>query len=780
MTLNFGRFASIDSVLVADCGSNTTRVVMVEVVDGAYRFVARGEAPSTLEAPYADVTVGVINAIGAIEASTGRRLLLGGKLILPQQEDGSGVDAFVASSSAAEPLRVVAAGLVRELSAKSAARASHGTYTTVLDTISLDDYGDEYDLGQGDALEEELEYNAEDPESEFSPFSSRKDRPAIFPPDPQGPLEPLRPGHKKPQSVRLFSDGQRRWWKERQVAKLRRLSPNVVVMSGGSDGAPVESLLSLVEVVLEANQQEALLALATGENRRSTTFIFAGNAVAQDKIIERVGGQVEVFTVDNIRPGAEREILAPLQRQLSSLYQERLLPSLPGYRRLSELSSAPVNTTCAAVGLISQFLAKDVEANRVMTAELGGSNSALYYADRDDFASMVRGGFGLSFGLSNVLAESSPDFLRRWLPFEAQDDELIHYALNKTLRPHTLPATERELFIEGAFGREALRHLLAELNREAVAPYDYNRLIGVGGPLVNVPLWQAALLLLDGLQPAGSGDSGLVELDLDSTMLMSAAGTLASINPNAAAYLFRYDCLHRLGPVVVVQGEASLGSTALTVTLRKSDGRTRQAKVPFGQIALLPLRADERASLEIRLGGAFRLGRSERGAIVSTAPGKEITGGALGVIIDARGRPLRFAHEGPERIKQVADWYNVYREALKQAESDGSDDFASTSGPSAPSTPGALVSGRADLPRLPKVTAAPKALPPAPASSKELVALSPKPPKDEKAASSPPPKPKKDGKSASKTAPEVGPQVEPEAKPEAKSKGKGFSLGRKK
>src|ERR1700694_4858863 len=136
---------ALESVLVADCGSNTTRVVLIDIVDNAYRFIARGEAPSTLEAPYSDVTIGVLNAIAAIEANTGRHLLIGGQLITPQQEDGSGVDALVASSSAAEALRVVAVGLVRELSAKTCARASHGTYTTVLDTISLDDYGDETD-----------------------------------------------------------------------------------------------------------------------------------------------------------------------------------------------------------------------------------------------------------------------------------------------------------------------------------------------------------------------------------------------------------------------------------------------------------------------------------------------------------------------------------------------------------------------------------------------------------------------------------------------------------
>ncbi len=686
------RFVNIESVLVADCGSNTTRVALIEVVDQAYRFVARGEAPSTLEAPFPDVTIGVINAIGAIESTTGRRLLLGGKLILPQQEDGTGVDAFVASSSAAEPLRVIAAGLIREVSAISAARASHSTYTTVLDTISLDDYGDFNDDENGTPGVLEANRALDDPEAEFSPFANYKDRPTIFPPDPDNLNRDNKARRKKTQGIKLFGDGKRLAWKERQVAKLRRLAPNVIVMSGSSDGAPFGSLLDLVEVVLETNRQEALLALATNENRRPTTFIFAGNKAAQDKIVEKVAGQVETFMVDNIRPQPDQENLAPLQQQLAALYQERLLPSLPGYRRLNELSNSPVTTTCEAVGLITQFLAKDVASNRVLTADLGGANSALFYADDQQFTSMVRGGFGLSFGLSNVLAETTLQNLVRWLPFPIQNDELIHYALNKTLRPHILPATERELFIEGAFGREALHHLLAELTREASSGHDYNRLIGAGGPLVNVPLWQAALLLLDGLQPPGARDSGVIELELDSTMLMAAAGTLAKLNPNAATYLFRYDCLHRLGAVVVVQGEASLGNLAATITLRQADGRVKEARVPYGSVALLPLRADEKASLEIQLGNAFRVGSSERGAIVNTAPGKEISGGALGLIIDARGRPIKFAADPTARQEQVAGWYNVYKAAVQQAEEEGSHDFATASGPAQPVQPtGSLI-----------------------------------------------------------------------------------------
>ena len=41
----------IRSVLATDCGSTTTKAILIEKVDGEYRQTWRGEAPTTVEAP---------------------------------------------------------------------------------------------------------------------------------------------------------------------------------------------------------------------------------------------------------------------------------------------------------------------------------------------------------------------------------------------------------------------------------------------------------------------------------------------------------------------------------------------------------------------------------------------------------------------------------------------------------------------------------------------------------------------------------------------------------
>ncbi len=124
----------IESILVADCGSVVTKLLLLERVEDNYRFVAQTETLTTLNPPWSDVSVGVIHAIEDLEAITGRVLYTRGRLITPRMSI-EGVDAFVVILSAPEPLRLVIAGLVREMSLESARRAASGTYTNVLATL---------------------------------------------------------------------------------------------------------------------------------------------------------------------------------------------------------------------------------------------------------------------------------------------------------------------------------------------------------------------------------------------------------------------------------------------------------------------------------------------------------------------------------------------------------------------------------------------------------------------------------------------------------------------
>src|SRR5512134_1486118 len=130
-----------ESILAIDVGAAVTRVVLFDVVEGQYRFVASGQAPSTAEAPFGDIGIGVREAITNLQNITGSALLgaQDNNLIAPTQPDGSGVDAVVATVSAGPAVKMVVVGLLADVSLQSARRLAESTYSRIMDTFSLSD-----------------------------------------------------------------------------------------------------------------------------------------------------------------------------------------------------------------------------------------------------------------------------------------------------------------------------------------------------------------------------------------------------------------------------------------------------------------------------------------------------------------------------------------------------------------------------------------------------------------------------------------------------------------
>ncbi|HDD24170.1 MAG TPA: hypothetical protein ENF52_01890 [Chloroflexi bacterium] len=130
---------TIGSILLADCGTVMTKVILLDQVNGQYRLVAQGEAPTTSEYPWGDVTEGIRHAIEQITEITGRTFLDGqGDIITPEQDARYGVDAFAATTSASPPLSVVLGGVTRDLSVASAERAVSGTYSHIKAILSAE------------------------------------------------------------------------------------------------------------------------------------------------------------------------------------------------------------------------------------------------------------------------------------------------------------------------------------------------------------------------------------------------------------------------------------------------------------------------------------------------------------------------------------------------------------------------------------------------------------------------------------------------------------------
>ena len=129
-----------DLILALDIGTISTRAILFDVVEGRYRFLGAGTSPTTANAPVGDISEGVRLALDRLEEVTGRRLIgPDGQLAIPALPDGTGVDACVATVSVGPPIRVVAIGLLEDISTESARNLATTTYAEVVETFSLND-----------------------------------------------------------------------------------------------------------------------------------------------------------------------------------------------------------------------------------------------------------------------------------------------------------------------------------------------------------------------------------------------------------------------------------------------------------------------------------------------------------------------------------------------------------------------------------------------------------------------------------------------------------------
>ena len=128
----------LNVIIATDCGSTTTKAILIEKKGNEYRQTFRAEAPTTVEAPFEDVTKGVLNAFAELEELSGRKILDGEKIITPAQDD-TGVDIYISTSSAGGGLQMMVAGAVKTMSAQSAQKAALGAGAIVMDVIASND-----------------------------------------------------------------------------------------------------------------------------------------------------------------------------------------------------------------------------------------------------------------------------------------------------------------------------------------------------------------------------------------------------------------------------------------------------------------------------------------------------------------------------------------------------------------------------------------------------------------------------------------------------------------
>ena len=433
-----------------------------------------------------------------------------------------------------------------------------------------------------------------------------------------------------------------------QVELLLDLKPDAVVIVGGIDGGANRPVLQAAEAVA--------IGSLTLPHADRPPIIYAGNVDLRSEVADTVGAEAELRAIDNVRPSLDIENPGPLQAEIEELYRERKMGRLPGFGTLESWSSVPVLPAAKAYAYTVQYLSC-LDGINVLGVDVGGGTSTMVSRVDAQLDLAIRSDVGMSYNAARLLDAVSPESISRWLPYETEPAEIRNILRNKAIHYRTLPGTREDLLLEQAVAREILRLLLNDLMPRW--PHGTSRLyadllpkfhliVGGGGVLANAPTpGQAALVLLDALQPVGV--TGMV---LDASRLVAPLATVAMVNPLAAAQITERDALQNLGTVVAPVGSAREGETALRFKIAYDDGRSLEVEVPYGSLEVIPLATGQTADLELRPTRRFDVGLGTRGQAGTT----RVEGGILGIIIDARGRPLPMAQDPAEQREKIQRW----------------------------------------------------------------------------------------------------------------------------
>ena len=598
---------TLQSILATDCGSTTTKAILIELVNGEYRLRFRGEAPTTVEAPFEDVTRGVLNAVMEVEELSNRTLLDGDQIITPQQGD-KGVDIYVSTSSAGGGLQMMVAGVVKSMSGESAERAALGAGSIVMDVLASND--------------------------------GRKPHEKIT------RIRQLRP------DMILLSGGI-------DGGTVKHVVELAEILKAANPQPRLGSDYKLPVIYAGNNKASDEINKTLGK-QMDLTLVENIRPVLERENLNPSRDEIHDLFMDHVMQQA------PGYKKLMTWTDAPIMPTPGAVGSLIEMIAAKEDITVVGVDIggatTDIFSVFQGQFNRTVSANLGMSYSICNVLAEATLENVLR---WVPFEidekeLTNRIGNKMirPTTVPQSMEELKIEQAIAREALRLSFIQHksfavNLKGVQKERTISDAFEQSASGLSLVDM-------MDLDLLVGSGGVLSHAPRReQSTRMLIDAFQP-----EGITQLAVDSIFMMPQLGVLANIDQKelaesarkAALEVFNKDCLIRLGTCIAPVGNAKPGALMLTAELIMPDGSNQQVELHQGQLLSIPADYEViKAALRPAKGLDIGAGKSEE---INT----KIYGGVVGLVFDGRGRPFNLPVEKDKRIEDLTTWSNAMNE----------------------------------------------------------------------------------------------------------------------
>ena len=582
----------IRSILATDCGSTTTKCILIEKQGDEYRLAVRGEAPTTVEAPAEDVTQGVANAVAEVQELAGRPMLDDKRELIKPYDGKQGIDIYLSTSSAGGGLQMVVGGVVREMTAKSAQKAALGAGAIVMDVLASND--------------KRL---------------------------PHEKIETIR--QLRPDMVLLAGgvDG----GTVKHVVELAQIV-------AAADPRPRLGVSYELPVIFAGNV----------DARENVEQILAQKTALE--VVDNLRPSMEKENLQPSRLKIQDQFLehvmahAPGYPRLMTWVDEEIMPTPAAVGSIMQRIAEKYDITVVGVDIggatTDVFSVFEGVFNRTVSANYGMSYSfSNVFADAgiDNVMRWVPFDMeerDLRNRIKNkMIRPTSIPYLMTELVVE---QAMAREALRLSFDQHKLLAT-------GLKGVQRVNDISAMFSF-GEAPEDtlvnvmeLDMLIGSGGVLSHAPRRaQSAMMMIDAFLP-----EGVTQLTVDSIFMMPQLGVLANVHPEAATQVFEKDCLIYLGTCIAPVGPSKEGRTVLTGTIAGTDFELR-----YGELKVIPMAVGEKSTAVLRPSRGLDVGAGRGNPLEKTVHG----GVAGIILDGRGRRPFQVPKDKKERIEKLLAW----------------------------------------------------------------------------------------------------------------------------
>ena len=597
----------LNSILATDCGSTTTKAILIQKIENEYRLTHRGEAPTTVEAPFEDVTRGVLNAVMEIEELAGKKILNGDEIMTPQTESG-GVDIFISTSSAGGGLQMMVAGVVKSMSGESAERAALGAGSIVMDVMASND-------GR-------------------LPYEKIKR------------IRDLRP------DMILLSGGI-------DGGTISHVVELAEILAAANPQPRLGQNYKL-PVIYAGNKNAQKQIKETLGNMVDLDIVDNIRPVLEKENLEPSRDKIHDLFMEHVMQQA------PGYKKLMSWTDAPIMPTPGAVGSLIEMIADKENISVVGVDIggatTDIFSVFQKKFNRTVSANLGMSYSICNVLAESGLDNVLRWvPFDIDrkeltnrIGNKMIRPTTVPQSLQELFIEQA----IAREALRLSFKQHKefavgLKGVQKERTISDAFEQSGSGQSLVNM-------MDLDLLVGSGGVLSHAPRReQSAKMLIDSFMP-----EGITQLAVDSIFMMPQLGVLANIDKeklgeearNAALEVFNKDCLIRLGTCISPIGNVKTGTTVLSIKLEFSDKKVIEKDIQKNELYRIkaeyePIKAEIIPHKKMDIGSGI-------GEPINTT----IYGGLVGIILDGRDRPISIPADPQERLSYLNDWSNALNE----------------------------------------------------------------------------------------------------------------------